>query len=145
VGDAPTKEDLYQGHPFSSNPNFMTAGRILRKELELMGTSLNDFRTVTLWQHEPTKSEECWQVGYDNILDDAKGKKAILLIGADVVEAFTQYKVSDVSGLQVDSPVLSSPIIYALVNPAVALSRGVGEVRQGIQKFIQRLEAEGLL
>ena len=67
------------------------------------------------------------------------------MIGAEVVETFTHYKVSDVSGLEVDSPIFSAPIIYAMVNPSMALARSMGEVRLAIEKFAKRLEKEGLV
>ena len=145
VGEFPGREEMLQGKPFASNSNFITAGKILRKELERCGVSLVDFRVCNLWLHEPTKNENCFKAGYDNVLDEAKGKKAILLVGSDTVSTFTKYKVSDVSGLQVDSDVLSAPIIYASVNPALAQHRSLGEVRFAIEKFVQRLEKEGLI
>lgn len=145
MGDAPRREDYFTGHLFSTHSKYTTAGYILRKELERVGSSIQDFRLASLWMHEPNKEENCWKAGFNNILDEAKDKKAILLLGADTVEAFTQYKVSDVSGLQVDSAMLSAPIIFALVNPSLALVKGLGEVRQGIEKFVRLLEKEGLL
>ena len=145
VYGAPTREDMLRGIPFSTNPNYMGEGKIMRKELERAGASLSEFRVTSLWMHEPSKNESCWQAGYDHVLDEAKGKQAILLVGSDAVEAFTEYKVSDVTGLQVDSAVLSAPIIYAMVSPGLALSRSLGEVRFGIEKFIARLQKEGLL
>lgn len=145
VLDAPTKEDFQQGRLLSTNPNYTTAGKVMRKELERVGASLSDFRVVSLWLHAPTKDENCFRAGYDNVLDNAKGKKAILLVGSDTVSTFTGYKVSDVSGLQVESSVLSAPIIYASVSPGLALSRSLGEVRFAIEKFVNRLEKDGLL
>lgn len=145
VGEFPGKEEMSQGRPFATSLRFMTAGQVFKKELERLGVSLNDFRLANLWLHEPTKSEDCFQAGYNHVLDEAKGKSAILLVGSDVVEVFTGYKVSDVSGLQVASSVLSAPIIYAMVNPALALHRALGEVRHGVQKFVARLEKEGLV
>lgn len=145
VGESPAKEDLKQGKPFASNAMFMGAGKIFRKELERLGASLNDYRTCYLWLHEPTDNENCYQVGFNNVLNEAKGKQVILLVGAATVEAFTNYKVSEVNGLQVDSATLSAPIIYAMVSPALALHRAIGEVRFGITKFVQRLDKEGLL
>jgi hypothetical protein len=145
VADFPSREDLLQGRPLSVNTNYMTAGRILKKELERVGVSLTQFRICNLWLHEPNKAEGCFQAGFNNVLDEAKGKKAILLIGADAVEAFTIYKVSDVMGLQVDSSVLSAPIIYASPNPSLAEHRGVGEVRNAVEKFVKKLELEGLV
>lgn len=145
IADAPDKDSFSQGIPFATHTMYTTVGKVFRKELEKCGASLQDFRVTYLWLHEPTKDELCYQAGYKNVLDEAKGKKAILLVGADVVETFTKFKVSDVNGLQVDSHILSAPIIYALTSPALALHRGVGEVRFGIEKFVQRLEKEGLL
>ncbi len=107
--------------------------------------TMGEFRVCHLWLHEPTESEECYNAGYQRALEEAKGKKAILLVGSDTVSTFTRYKVSDVNGLQVDSSILSAPIIYAMVNPAMSLARSSGEVRLAIQKFIKRLEDEGLI
>jgi hypothetical protein len=145
IGEFPSTEEVNQGVPFASNPKFMSAGRIFRKELERLGVSFNQLRIMNLWMHIPNKDERCFKLGYDAVLDEAKGKKAILLVGSDVVSTFTEYKVSDVTGLQVDSSVLSAPIIYAMVNPALAQHRALGEVRFGVEKFIHRLEKEGLL
>ena len=144
VAESPTKTDLAAWRIFAT-AMFTTAGLVMRKELAQVGLDLTQFRLTTLWQHEPNKKEECFKHGYDAVLEEAKGKKFILLIGADVVETFTGYKVSDVSGLQVDSPVLSAPIIYAMVNPSMALARSVGEVRLAIGKVVDRLEKEGLV
>ena len=144
IAESPTKLDLASGRMFSIAPMFTTAGFVMRKELVRVGLDLSQFRVSSLWIHEPTKNEDCFKIGYDAVLEEAKGKKFILLVGAEVVETFTGYKVSDVSGLQVDSPVLSAPIIYAMVNPSMALARSVGEVRLGIEKVGRRLEKEGL-
>lgn len=145
VGEMPGKLEMEVGHPFATSMRFITAGKVFRKELERVGVSLSQFTVTNLWLHEPNQNENCFKAGYDHVLDLSKGKKAILLVGSDVVDTFTKYKVSDVNGLQVDSAVLSAPIIYALVNPALALHRSVGEVRFGIEKFIHRLEKEELI
>ncbi len=144
IAESPTKTDLNAGRLFSTSPRFTTVGHVMRKELVRVGLDLPQFTIVSLWQHEPNKKEECFRLGYETVLDNAKNKKAILLIGVEVVETFTKYKVSDTSGLQVDSPILSAPIIYSLVNPSMALARSMGEVRLGIEKFAKRLEKEGL-
>ena len=145
IGEFPGRLEMEVGRPFATHTNFVTAGKVLRKELERVGASLNDFRCLNLWLHEPSKDENCFKAGYEHVQDEAKGKKAILLVGSDVVETFTTFKVSDVTGLQVDSYILGSPIIYACVQPALALHRALGEVRHGITKFVTRLQEEGLL
>lgn len=145
IGEFPGRLEMQVGMPFASSPMFMTAGRIFRKELEKLGVSFSQFRCVNIWLHEPNNNKTCWQAGYDHVLDEAKGKKAILLVGSDTLETFTKYKVSDVNGLEVDSHILSAPIIYAMINPASALHRSVGEVRFGLGQFVKRMEQEGLL
>ena len=145
ISEFPGTLEMQLGIPFATSPMFMTAGKVFRKELERVGVSLSQFRVTNLWLHEPSDDENCYRAGYEHVLDEAKGKQAILLVGSDVVETFTNYKVSDVTGLQVDSSILSAPIIYAMVNPALALHRSVGEVRLGIEKFVKRLEQEKLL
>lgn len=134
------------GIPFSSGDKYsITAGHILRKELQNCTLEFSMFTVMNLWMHEPNNNEGCWQAGYNLVLDEAKGKKAILLVGSDVVETFTNYKVSDVSGLEVDSSILSAPLIMASVNPALAQHRGVGEVRFAITKWAEALERNGLI
>jgi hypothetical protein len=145
IGEFPGRLEMEKGVPFATSSMFTTAGKVFRKESERLGVSLTQFRLCNIWLHEPNNNENCWKAGYDLVLEQAKGKKAILLVGSDTVETFTGYKVSDVNGLQVDSSILSAPIIYASVNPALALHRSYGEVRFALTQFIQRLEKENLL
>lgn len=147
IGEFPGKAELERGRPFTTHHMFTTAGYVFRKELSKVGIDLNSFRCMNLWLHEPNDNENCYQVGYELVLEEAKGRQAILLVGSDVVTTFTGYKVMDVAGLQVESALLSAPIIYAMPNPALALQpgRGIGEVRLSIKKFASRLESEGLL
>lgn|SRR5574341_134184 len=147
IGEFPSDEEMLQGRPFASNRNFISAGKILRKELELVGMSLSDHRVTNIWLHKPNNEDNCFQAGYNHVLSEAKGKKAILLVGSDTVSIFTSYKVSDVSGLQVNSPVLSAPLIMAMINPASAMvmGHGIGEVRFAIKKWKSLLEREGLI
>lgn len=146
VGEFPSPLEMRTGIPFSTNGKFgVTAGQILRKELQNVTLEFSQFTVMNLWMHIPNKNENCYQAGYNQVLEEAKGKKAILLVGSEVVEAFTNYKVSDVSGLRVDSAVLSAPLIMASVNPALAQHRGVGEVRHAIEKWARALEQERLI
>lgn len=140
IGEFPGPQEMFRGYPFATHDRYMTAGKIFRKELERVGLSLSDFRVTNIWLHEPTDSEDCWQAGYNQVLEEAKGKQAILLVGSDVVDTFTKYKVSDVSGLRVDSAILSAPLIMAMVNPALAEHRGLGEVRFAVERWAQALE-----
>lgn len=144
IGEFPGKTEIEKGIPFATHTMYITSGKVLRTELSNAGIDFNTCRCMNLWLHEQNDNENCFDVGNQAVLEEAKGRQAILLIGSLVVETFTAYKVSEVSGLQVESPMLSCPIIYALFNPALVFQpgRGIGEIRMGIQKFARRLEKE---
>lgn len=145
IGEYPGKLEMQQGRPFAVSKWSPSAGRIIRKELSLLGVDLLQLRVCNLWLHPMNKDDNCLKAGEDVCLDEAKGKDAILLVGSESVSHFTGYNVMDVNGLQVESPMLSAPIIYASVNPALAFHRGLGEVRFALTRFIKRLEKEKLL
>jgi hypothetical protein len=78
---------------------------------------------------------------------EAKGKKAILLMGAEPVNFFTggKYGVKEVTSLRIESEtVFSAPIILASLNAAEASRKGVGELRLSLKRFSNALEKEGL-
>lgn len=147
LGEWPGKTEIDQGRPFATHSMFITAGKVLRTELAVAGIDFNTCRCTNLWLHAADDNDNCFDAGKEAALEEAKGRQAILLIGSLVVETFTSYKVSEVSGLQVESAMLSAPIIFALMNPALVFNpgRGIGEIRQGIQKFSFRLEKEGMI
>jgi len=116
---------------------------VLRKELQLVGLDLNyDFRMTWLWLHEPGKKEECYTAGRNLVLDEAKGKQAVILVGAEPVDEFTGYSASDVYGLQVESPTFSAPVVFVIPKPEGVFVRGsgIGELRLSIQKLGRLLD-----
>ena len=141
IGEFPGKEELAYGKPFTGH-----TGRILRKELSKLGVDLLQFRVTNLWLHIPNKKDECFEYCRDVCLDEAKGKQAILLVGSETTSYFTGYNVSDVNGLQVDSPMLSAPIIYAMYNPAILFHKNaVGEIRFALNRFVKHLKQEEMI
>ena len=136
---------MEKGIPFASSSWVPSAGKILRKELQRLDVDLLQLRCCNLWLHPPNKDENCLKAGETVCLEEAKGKDAILLMGSEAVSHFTGYSVMDVNGLEVESPMLSAPILYAAVNSALAFHRGLGEVRFAITRFVTRLKQEGLL
>ena len=116
-------------------------GEIFRIELAKVGVDMNGVRLCNLWQHAPWKNQKeehyfgCLEDGATKAIAEAKGRKAILLVGASTVKYFTDFSVSDVAGLQVVSDYLSAPIIVAMHNPAQIFNSSIGEVRLSIQKF----------
>jgi len=133
VGDAPTQFDI-QGGSLWTGPG----GDILRVELRRVGINLKQCRLTNLWLHPKTK--DC-EMHLDELYEEMKGRKFILLMGADAVTQFTSENVSDVSGLRVDKfeyakeMLPSGSVVYALFNPAIALHDKLGEIRFGLEKF----------
>lgn len=142
----PDWADIVGGLPFSIVPKKNTGGYVMQREMRRVGLELSDFRTVCLWPHENTKDIRCMEAQEQLVLEEAKGKRVILLVGAQAVGHFTGYKVSDVNGLPLESGALSAPIIYPLVNPSGVLvaGQGLGELRFGLSEFAARLEKDKL-
>lgn len=154
IGEFPGDAEMERGRPFVG-----PAGTVLRTELIYCGVDLNELRVMNLWIHPKAvpadrsqskqiaeQNEKCLQVGYNLVLDEAKGKKAILLVGSDVVSRFTEYNVSRVAGLQVDS-LFSCKNVWAMSNPAIVFQpgKGIGETRLALKKFTASLKKEKLL
>lgn len=141
IGDAPGKKELQKGKPYVG-----PTGNVLRQEMKRVGINLYNCRISNLWLHAPNGNENCMDVGKNVALEEAKGRKAILLIGAIPVEYFTGYKVSEVSGLEVDVNMFSTQIVYAMYQPAIVFQGlGVGEIRFALESFANRLREENIL
>lgn len=147
VLEKPSERDEEMGLPFSVDKHYITSGEVMRSEFTRVGLNLSEFRCVCYMLHTTGVTADCLDAGFKNVLEEAKDKKAILLVGQEAVQAFMgkEYDAKDVNGLQVESPFLSAPIIYALVNPSSALNGGVGELRFGVQEFAKHIKAEGLI
>jgi hypothetical protein len=125
--------------------NKTTGLDVLRKELAKVGLDLaSDFRMASLWLHDISKNEECYNAGRDLILEESKGRKAVVLVGSDATEEFCGMSAGDVAGLQVDAPAFSAPIVFVLPKPEGVFVRGagIGEFRLSCQKLAKVLENE---
>ena len=130
VGEMPGEEEIKKGRPMIGK-----MGDVLRSELGRLGIDLNRSRICNLWQHKPNGNEDCYKHGFEVVIQEAKGKKAILLLGSDAVKAFTGESVSKVCGLNLHSDYLSASTIIACVNPAIAFHSSIGELRLALKKF----------
>lgn len=110
---------------------------VLRKELAKVGLDLAEFRMAWLYLHEPGKNDNCYIAGRDIVLEEAKGKRAVILVGAEATEEFCGLSASDVYGLQVESPSLSAPIVFVIPKPEGVFVKGagMGELRLSIEKL----------
>jgi len=116
---------------------------VLRQELGHLGLDLKSTRRCNLWQHPPNKDQKCLEAGMKVVISEAKGRKAILLLGSDVVDVFIRdQSVMKISGLKVKSSYFSAPIIMVCPNPALVYrkGRGIGEVRLALSKFVDAIK-----
>lgn len=154
VGEFPGDEEMSAGMPFVGR-----AGGVFKSELYRLGLDLKDFRVMNLHLHPPKEmdglrgkaaepiklqNEKCLQAGRSLVLDEAKRKKSILLVGSEAVSAFTEFQVSKVCGLEVPS-IFSCQHVWAMVNPAIAFHGGIGEVRMALEKWSTFLKQEKLV
>lgn len=142
IGEFPGENEIEQGRPFCG-----PIGKVLRTELRIAGIEMNLCRISNLWLHAPNGNDDCYKAGMDMILDEAKGRKAILLVGSECANVFLGVGVMEVCGLQVESSLLSCDTIFAMPNPAVVFqpNRGIGEIRLALKKFAKVCEKKGLL
>lgn len=135
VGEFPGVDEIIKGRPMVGR-----MGTILRNELGRLGTDIRQMRLCNLWQHEPNGNEECFKHGMNVVINCAKNKKIILLLGSDTVKCFTNEAVSNVCGLTLKSDYLSAPTIIACVNPAIAFHSNIGEMRLALTKFAKKVD-----
>lgn len=138
LSEKPGKDELKELRPFCGG-----AGRVLRVELARQGLDLISFYISNLWMHKP--KEECYEWHLKQSIDVCKGRKFVLLMGSDVVEAYCETNVMSVSGLEVKSHLLSGPKIFAAPNPATAFHGPIGELRFAIEQFAKAMKEDQLI
>lgn len=144
VGEFPGDDEMLSGKPFVG-----ATGKIFRRELSLVDIDLQSVRVTNLWLHpEDRKSEfhdECLNWMIEQLMEEAKGRDAILLLGSTTVKELTGYPVLSVAGLEVESEYLDAPLIMACPQPAIMFHSSVGEVKLSLKKFANKLKERNLL
>ena len=135
IGEYPGAEEIKKGSPMVGG-----MGGVLRTELGRVGMDMRQMRLCNLWLHPNNKNEDCLKHGKNTAIKEAKGRKIVLLIGSDTVKEFCGEKVSEVTGLKVESPYLSAPLVFACIQPAQVFHAGLGELRLSIQKFAKKVK-----
>ena len=135
IGEFPGAEEIKKGKPMIG-----AMGGVLRTELGRVGLDMRQMRLCNLWLHPKNKNEDCLKYGKETAIKEARNRKAILLLGSDTVKEFCNEKVSEVSGLKVESPYLSAPLIFACVQPATVFHQGLGSLRLSLEKFAKKVK-----
>lgn len=137
IGEEPGGEEIVRGKPFLGN-----TGRLLKSELQYLGLSLYGYRLCNLWIHPSNKNDDCFERSVKIVLNEAKGKRLVVLVGSDTVKFFTGQKVSEWNGLLVESPMLNNPYILAMVQPTTVWHGSIGEMKFALQRFKYYAELE---
>jgi hypothetical protein len=95
---------------------------------------MNDCRVTNVSLHQ-FPEESCYTFGLEQVIKEAKGRRAILLLGSECSRIFLKKNVTDISGLKMKSEYLDAPLVMATVNPALLISGVVGEFRLALQRF----------
>jgi uracil-DNA glycosylase family 4 len=142
IGEAPGVDEIKDGKPFVGR-----TGTMLRMELGRLGIDLNAMRITNMWLHPKTDNEKCFEHCFTKAIEEAQGRKLILLIGAGTLKKFCGHGVEEYNGLLVQSRWLSAPLIMAGIQPANVWKENgtLGEVRHVMRKFAELIEKEGLL
>lgn len=138
VGNKPDKDKHFDGNTI----------RILVAELGKFGIDLRSCRKTNYWLHAPNSKTSCRKFMEKQLTEEAKGKKAILLLGAEPVSFFTdrKYGISEVSSLRIESETsFSAKVILASVHPSEAFRGGVGELKLAFKRFATALQEENIL
>jgi hypothetical protein len=112
------------------------AMEVLRSELAREGLDLYAFRYLPLHRHPMgTKSGKCKEEHAKWLFDEIRNFDIVFALGALCVKTLTGQNSSDVSGLKVESDLLSdTKILICCTSPASALQT-CGELRFAVQTF----------
>jgi len=141
IGSQPSDDDLEFHKPFQGR-----TGRIFRKELRSNADiSLSECRQTLLWFHAENKNPSCLDVSMQLLEQEMRGKKYIILVGAQAVKTYAGHGVDQVNGLEVTeyvAPELLSPDakVIALTNPSIVFVRGIGELKFGLEQIKKVME-----
>ena len=127
-------------------------GKYVFQEFGVAGLNLKSLATTALWTHIPPKSKKtkeerlrykgCLDWSVAKIVELAKGKMVVCLMGVQVNKIFTKYNISDVYGLSLKSDLLPNvPVVLPMPDPKNLLNVPIGEMRLAIKRLKENLEA----
>ena len=143
IGEFGGHEEQMSGIPWVG-----PAGQVLKAELKRAGINYNDCRVTNLYMHmkppkgqDPEVADACFKWNMQQLLNEMKGRKAILLIGSELAKHFLDGGVMENEGLRVRSPRFpkSVKLAVAVRNPAMCTMKGrvLGGIRGAIENFAE--------
>lgn len=141
IGSVPSDDESHYHKPFTGG-----TGQIFRRELfKHLNLDLAECRTAYLWYHANNKNLDCLEVSMELIEPEWKGKKYIILVGAQAVTQFSSLSVDKTNGLEITEYIAPEFLsdgarVFALVNPGTVFMRGVGELRFGLKSIKRTID-----
>jgi uracil-DNA glycosylase len=150
IGEFPGEDEMIAGIPFVGK-----AGYVLKKEIYRNKVDYKRLRATNLWLHPSHKAksrkkedqklakdlnEKCLKYCMEQLLEEAQGKDAVLLLGSDSVKVLADRSVSEWAGLEIKSDYLDAHLIMCTPNPAQVYHVPFGEVRLSIYKFCKEIK-----
>lgn len=158
AGGFPGKAEIARGIPWIGK-----AGEVLEYELNRVGIQIDHCRITNLWMHEPPKpltkvqirkkvpdmynKELGWHM--KQLLKEFEGRKALFLMGSELIDVLGIGFISNLSGMVVSSTWFPESVEFAVasVNPAQALHDMLGETRYAVERLaaeLWRIRNEGV-
>lgn len=107
----------------------------LKNELGRYGLDLSQMRVTSMWLHAPNKSREDCEWNIQQAMQEAMGKRFVLLLGTGATSFFLKKTATAISGLPMKSDFLGAEFVMGTLNPNSALAGCNGETMLGIKKF----------
>lgn len=122
----------------------------LNKELGMVGLQLSTMNLTNLYMHELPKGgrskegkelvQACTDYSIEQVQELARGKKVVLLMGADVIRTFTGFPSTSVYGLTCKSELLPDvPVCIPAPNADKIMSSPIGELRNALKVFAEQI------
>lgn len=113
------------------------AMQVLRTEMAHCRLDLLAMKYVPLYRH--AKLNSCKEEHVRWLFEEIVKHRIIFACGVDICKLLTGHTSLDVSGLRVESELLTDKVLVCSVNPAIAVSRDgtIGELRLAVKKFAE--------
>lgn len=136
IGEFPGYYEVTAGTPFQG-----PVGDVLKAELTRLSVDWRRLRLTNLWGHDRSKDADELDFHLGRLMKETQGRKGILMMGSEVSKVFVNKNATDISGVEVTSPLLPDvEVLMASVNPAVSTHGTVGEFRTDLTKFIRSVK-----
>lgn len=136
LGDVPSYLETTNGYPFVVKEDKfgrVSSGMVLQQELGRAGLQMGACRATYLWRHE--KNDCDINKHKDWAAQEIAGRSLVIVMGTEPVQAFFDYKISDVSGLVLEHDAFSGTKFFCMPSPFSVFNSPIGEMRFAMKQL----------